>query len=369
MLRIQGGWTILSYISFLLGLTVIADFKYHVCDFLVCFFIIYSIFSYFLFGDYPVEVFIASIRDQIFPISFYFFARSKHMRNCDLLQKAIIPLMVAYFVGFVLFFTAPGWYIDYRLGGDYNRTVNGFYEVTRLSSFWTSSYFVGFSALFVIIYVINRRFIDNYVVKNYKTILVISFLTLFFTQQRISIGFVGLYLIILSLTLIFKGRLKPITFIKYFLSACLLIGIIAILVTFYTDKYYVDYIVGRVTGSEDGMIEDRVNLFEKYISSISFWGDGMGKYSHNALLYDLPSITDCEYIRTPNEIGIFGMILFLLIALLSFLRLIKKRKILCFESFCLAFFLLAMIGATPLEVSQQQPFMLWYCIGKIQNYG
>ena len=369
MLGISGVWTIISYLSFLFALTIVTDLEYSICDLLVCFFIIYSLSTYFLFGDYPIEIFIASIRDQIFPISFYFFARSKHMQDCQIMHNAIIPLVISFIIGFFLFFLSPSWYIDYRLNGDYNRSIGNYYNLTRMSSFWSSSYFVGYSALFVIIYIISNTLFYNEKIRYYGIILLISFLALLFAQQRISIGFLGLFLIIACVYSLKNRIISPKLFFIYLFAIILLIMIVVILITTYMDEEYVTFVIERSTESEDGMIEDRINLFEEYISSISFLGDGFGKYSHNAMLYDMPCISDCEYIRTPNEIGIFGMGLFLFIALSSFSLLTNRNRLLCFESFCLAFYLLAMIGATPLEVSQQQPFLLWYCIGKAQNYG
>ena len=367
MLRISGGWTIISYLSFLLALTALRNVKFQLCDFLVFFFIGYSLLTYPLFGDYPSEMFVASIRDQIFPISFYFFARNNKTRNSDILQNAIYPLMVAYVIGFFLFLTSPGWYIDYKLQGDYNRTVSNYFNVTRMSSFWSSSYFVGYSAAFVIIYIINKWFFNKQKIKFFGIILFISFLSLFFAQQRISMGFVGMYLVFIMFLAIKRGRISMGTFLVFVFSALAVVGLIAIVVTKYMDKDYAVYILERFTDTEDGIVEDRVNLFTKYVESISFFGEGFGKYSHNALFHDLPCISDCEYIRTPNEIGIFGMVFFLLIVISSLVNGYKRGRKYSFESFLVLFYLLAMVGATPLEVSQQQPFMLWYCLGKLQN--
>ena len=368
MLRIQGGWTILCYLSFLFALTSFRGIKFQACDGLVLFFIAYCIITYPLFGDYPADIYIASIRDQLFPMSFYFFARSKKTKDIDLFQKAITPFMAVYIIGFFLFFTSPGWYIDYRMGDrGYTNSVNSFFNLTRMSSFWSSSYCVGYSALFVVVYIINKSLFDNEKIKHFGLYLTIAFLSLFFAQQRISLGFAMLYLLLVVYISVKRGKIAPGKVILYTLASAAIIGVIAIIVTKYMDKYYLDYILQRFTSNDDGLVEDRVNLFKDYIPTISLLGDGFGKYSHNAMFHDLPSITDCEYIRTPNEIGLFGMGVFILIVVSSLIVNYKKGRKYSFESLIVLFFLIAMVGATPLEVSQQQPFVLWYCLGKMQN--
>ena len=368
MIRVPGGWTIISYLSFLFVLTAFWNIKYKFCDVLVLFFIGYSLLTYPLFGDYPSDIYIATIRDQIFPISFYFFARNNKTKNVDIFEKAIYPLMFAFLLGFLLFFTSPGWYIEYRLDGEYNQSVRNYFNLTRMSSFWSSSYCVGYSSLFVIMYTINRSVFDNQKIKFFGIILGISFMALFFAQQRISMGFVALYLFVISLVLLKKGKISTKKFVIYLVGVLMLISFIAFMVLNYMDKDYVDYILERFTENDDGIIEDRVNMFTDYVETITFFGEGLGKYGHNALLFhDMPCISDCEYIRTPNEIGIFGMSIFIMLVLSSLIYNYSKGRKYSFESFCVVFYLLAMVGATPLEVSQHQPFILWYCLGKMQN--
>ena len=367
MLRIPGGWTILSYLTFLVGLTALRGIKYQFCDVLVLFFIFYCLISYALFGDYPVDMYIASIRDQIFPMSFYFFARNYKTKDSDILQKAILPFMVAYILGFLLFFTSPGWYIDYRLQGEYDQSVKNYFNLTRMSSFWSSSYCVGYSALFIIIYTINKYFFNREKIKYFGIILTISFLALFFAQQRISLGYVLLYLFLIVCISLKRGRISPKKIIVFTLATTFVVGALTVVVTKYMDKDYADYILERFTDNDEGIVEDRVNMFSDYVPTITVFGEGFGKYSHNALFHDMECISDCEYIRTPNEIGIFGMSILLLIFLSSFVTNYNQGRKFSFESLVALFYLFAMVGATPLEVSQHQPFMLWFCLGKMQN--
>ena len=132
------------------------------------------------------------------------------------------------------------------------------------------------------------------------------------------------------------------------------------------DVEYLNYLYYRSVDMEDNLVDERVGMFSEYINGISFWGSGLGKYSHNALIFDMPSIADCEYIRLLNELGLFGAFLFFGIIVSSYVRLFKNKKLYSYEMVCISFFLAAMIGATPLESVSQQPFLLWYCVGRSQ---
>lgn len=368
MLRVQGGWTAFCYFTFLLTLTLLRDIKYQTCDILVLFFIGYSLITYPLFGDYPAGMYTATIRDQIFPISLYFVARSQKTKNIDILQTAIYPFMAAYIIGIFLFVTSPGWYIDYRMGDrGYTNDITRYFNLTRMSSFWSSSYCVGYSSLFIIIYIFDKYFFNKQKIKYFGIVLIISFLSLFFAQQRISIGFAAFYFLIIAFVSVKSGKIAPRKFFSFALVATVFVGILAIVTTKYLDKYYFDFVLERFTNNNNGIVEDRVNMFKDYVSSITLFGSGLGRYSHNAEFHNLDYISDCEYIRTPNEIGIFGMSIFVFIVLISFISNYNRGRKFSFESLIVLFFLLAMVGATPLEVSQQQPFVLWYCLGKMQN--
>lgn len=366
MLGVSGGMTITYWLSVIFAVTVIFSIKYNGIDLLVSFFLVYSISTYFLFGDYPVDIFVRTVRDQITPMAFYFFARSKKTKDCCFLENMIVPMTIVYIIGFYLFFSPPSWYLDYKLNGIYDRTDNNFFGVTRMSAFWPASYFVGYSSLFVIMWVVTNK-LRGKEIRYYKLILFISFLSLFFAQQRASLLFLFLFFIVVLLKYIRRGKIKINQLIKYGFILFAIILVIFFIVSKYMEKEYVDYLLNRSVNHEGNIVDERIDLFSKHIKTISFWGAGLGRFSHNAIEYGYDCISDCEYIRTPNELGIFGTCIFLSIAGLSIFKAsARNRSILSFEVMCVLFYLLAMIGATPLEGPGQQPYMMWYCLGKMQ---
>lgn len=361
------GFTSAIYLLFvLIGISVFFDRKTKVLDSIVLFFILYSLSSYFFNGDYPFKLYIESIRDQIAPIFFYFIARSNSFRNCQMLKKMIYPLGFAYVAGLYFYFFQPSWYMAFKLDNKDMVSVLSYYEIMRLSSFWWHSYFVGYSSLFVIIYILNQRFYNGVVRKYYNPILIVAFLAIIFAQQRVSIAFLLLYLVGLYVILVKKKIISFTKSVPYLVLFSIIFFSLGIYLFNSLDQDLVNYIVQRSIEKEDNLIEERTQMFDSYINTISFWGSGLGKYSHNALKYDMDSITDCEYIRLPNELGIFGMSTFFIIIIVSYISLFKRKNFYCFEMLIISFVLVAMIGATPLEVTAQQPYLLWYCIGRTQ---
>ena len=134
----------------------------------------------------------------------------------------------------------------------------------------------------------------------------------------------------------------------------------------YADTDLIDYVLSRSVQSDENIMNQRVQMFGDFWN-VSFCGEGLGKYGHAALIYNKPSITDCEYIRLMAELGIMGCVILFIIYLKSILRAFVHRKTLFFEFCIISFFLASMIGATPLENQSMQPFLFWFCMGRINS--
>ena len=196
----------------------------------------------------------------------------------------------------------------------------------------------------------------------YILYLFIALATLFFAQQRVSIAFFLCFLIFITFFIKTKNK-KRIIYLWGIIFVFILIAVFYLIN--YADESYIEYILNRSIDSEDNLIESRFGMFSSFWD-ISLFGDGLGRYGHAVLLYNMKSITDCEYIRLMAELGIIGCLIFFIIYLKS-IFIAFRYKILMFEFLILLFNLAAMIGATPLENLSMQPFLLWYCIGRINS--
>lgn len=338
----------------------------HKVDILVIVFILYQLASY-LFSNYRLEVYYYGIKAQVMPIVFYFIGRNRLFRDNKFYEKMKNPMMFAFIVGLILYFWAPDWYISRRtqdlLGSD---SSTAYYEATRLSSFWPWSYAMGYGALYFIIY-FSKTLFDNVAtsffsrLKNYSCIL-IAILVLFFAQQRVSIAFFLVYLIIVSI----YGNTNKKTLVKLWIIIGFICMVLVVWILRYADADFVEYVLTRSIESDENIVSKRFELFENLFNT-SLFGEGLGKYGHAALRYNEPSITDCEYIRFITELGYVGCFIFCYIYIKSLFRAFSYRKSLMFEFCILSFYLAAMIGATPFENYSMQPFLCWFCLGRIQS--
>lgn len=316
------------------------------------------------FSDYPVYLWYLGIKGQIVPMLFFFLGSGALFVDNRMMEKMRGPIMFAMVVGLLLYFFPPGWYLAKRtaeLSADAaEMTV---YECTRLSSFWPWSYAMGYGSLFFLMYYARDFFKDRMRLADVACFTV-AFAVLFFAQQRVSIAFMPIYLGILVVWGRFrhKGRLLWIL-----LTTVVFSGGIYLWMINYADSGFVDYVLKRSVDSDDNMVSERFKMFAHAFNP-SWFGEGFGKYGHAAyFVYDMKTICDCEYMRLVNELGFIGTSLFALVYMRAVMTAFKYIKYYMFEFAILLFFLLAMIGATPLENGPMQPFLLWYCMGRVYN--
>lgn len=335
--------------------------NWNIIDTFFIIYIIYQLCSY-MFSSYRLSLYYYGIKNQIMPMAFYFIGRNILVSDNRFLERMKWPMMFAFVVGLILYFWSPDWYLARKismLGSEASKTR--FFEVTRLSSFWPWSYAMGYGSLYFILY-FTKDILKDKTNKVMFTCLSVAMLTMFFAQQRVSIAFFILYLFFITIYgSISKNQVIVLWTFVGFTVLALIIWIFE-----YADARFLDYVLNRSIYSKGNIIEERFSLFSSFWK-LSIFGEGLGKYGHAALMYKEPSIPDCEYIRLMAELGIVGYLLFFLIYASLLLRAFFLRKFLLFEYCILLFFLAAMIGATPLENVAMQPFLLWYCLGKINT--
>ena len=357
---------IYSYIIVLLLLSTIVTLKskpikLNAMDGWILVFILYQLISY-LFSNYPFSLFYYGIKAQIVPIAFYFIGRNRLFSDNKFLVRMKWSMMFAFICGLILYFWSPGWYIARKtIDLTASSSTNAFYEVTRLSSFWPWSYAMGYGSLYFIMYFAKDALFKKGNLQIYCC-LITSLLVLFFAQQRVSIAFFIVFMVIIS----FWSNVDKKRILKVWLLICLFGIILFLWITNHADTDFIDYILNRSLNSDENIISQRFELFSSFWN-VSILGEGLGKYGHSALIYNMPSITDCEYIRFMAELGIIGCVIFFYICFKTIYKAFCLRKYCIFELCIILFFLVAMIGATPFENLSMQPFLFWYCLGRIYS--
>lgn len=367
-------------LMFIVELFVIAVFIYnfkgiHISkeDILLLLFLVY-VLSTFLFSSYPLAVFVYNIRAVLIPVLGYFIAKTRNSLKNELYKGEYIPIYVSVIVGLALFILNPPFYWDFKCRTSSYADLDNlgectdYFELTRFSSFWAHSYCIStlslFLSLLMLTQMIKRKTISFANIVGFFLLLFV----LLIAQQRVHIAFYFLSLFICSVYTFFKERESLGSIGKllglYLLSLFLIFALVYVVL----GQEFIDYVFDRTFGykGDDGIVSDRFATFSEFVSEISLFGSGFGKFSHGALyVASMPAITDCDYLKLPCEIGIFGTIVFLVIIGKGLLYGFCNFNELKYESLILLFYPIAMVGASPFASQYYLPVMFWYCLGSV----
>lgn len=362
---IKDFYFVLVVALWLLGFDSMTKIRWNKIDWAVAASMFFSIFSYF-FSDYRIELFYLGIKNQLSVMFLYFIARTGKFRGDDFIENIKWPMLFVIVCGIILYFFPPGWYTSFRYKtlGDYSNNPLAFYEATRMSSFFGHPYFLGYGSCIMIIYIIKKLLIDKCTSLWYYVAFFLTIFTLFFSQMRVAMAYSLLFMVLSSLYVVFIDRRNS-RFFKTILYVVPISILIFVLVINNVDKEFLDYITSRTTDKDDNLIEERINIFASFFKYISVFGSGLGRFGHSALEFNQKSIADAEYLRVLCELGYVGLCLLLYPIIYSVILGIKNLRITFFETFVVVFFLFVMIGAAPLEMTQQHNFLLWFCVGHI----
>lgn len=358
-------YTTFWFIASLISLFTIRTFRFCFVDVLFLVYITHCLLT-FVWGDVPLKIFYyGGIKSQVFPASFYLLGRSPMFKDCDLMDRAKWPLVFAFVSGLYFHFYMPAWYMNFKMSSLEDVVSNSVSDWTRLGGFWAWSYFLGYISLFYLMYEIKLRVIDGVYRKWFWPTTFSSLLVLFFAQQRVSIAY---FIIFILLLYIVTTKSLPRLIIK---MALLSFGVLIVLFVVYkiTEIYlgdeFLTYFLNRSVDNDSNLVLDRISMFEKFVNTITFFGQGIGMYSHFAIAIGKEGISDCDYLRIPNEIGLVGAFYLLIIILAVLIMGAKRIKRNFYETNVVSFLLAAMIGAAPLEAFSLHPYMYWFCMGRI----
>lgn len=359
-------WFTLMVFSVLLTLpTYLKRINWSGLDALVLIFIIYNLFSG-IFSNYPGILYYYGIKTQVVSILFYFIGRSKYFNNQSFLDKARPIFLLIFISSLLLYFFPPSFYTEYKTANlSSDTSVKIFYEATRMSGFWPAPYFLGVTSIISVIYICNKIFMEQEFSKRNWIFLSLAVICLFFSQMRVAIAYSILFLVSLTIITVIY-RLKTRKILMFFLLFILiLIFTIYYIVIHYMPQEFVQYVIDRSVEQDNGLIKERILLFEDFFKYISFIGYGLGRFGHMALEFNLQSITDCDYLRVLCELGYLGLFILLIILCTALFKgFINLRRCFC-DFFIIGYFLASMIGAAPLLSINQHSFLLWFCIGHI----
>lgn len=347
------------------GLFSLKQLRLQSVDFLVLAYIGYMLISY--LWSTNTYLFYLGMKEELMPIFFYFMARDMKFTDGKFIKNMWWPMLFAFACGIYLWWRPPGWYLDFRINRDLTwLSDERIFEATRFSSFWTWSYFVGYSSLILLMYFIHRFVFYGEKVKCFWIGIAITIIAMLLAQQRSSIAFFALYMTALMGYGVIKNKVSGRTMFLIVLSA-VFIALLFIYIVYLIGPEYVEFVLSRFNTSDSTLVADRFNMFSDLLMFFTFEGGGMGTFGHSALSFDLPGSPDNDYIRIILAYGFPGSTLLALILLCSIKNGLKNIYENFFYLSCVGFMIIAATGAAVTEKYTLQSFVWWYAIGMIQT--
>lgn len=341
---------------------------YNSLDLLVLAFVIY-IFLNTIAIDYPnhLEFLIFAFFFQFCPLLCYFIARTNDLELETIFKKMMVPITIIMVLGLYFHLAQPEWYSAAKWAVLYDRygaymTEDQIQEHMRLTSIFNSSYYVAYATFFYsayLLYALTFKELNKGTKFLYMSLLLLSVVVLLFANHRSTIlGFLITYLYCFL-----KGKNKVMR--SYMIFGALLIAAITVVIIFSSEEY-LHYITMRFEGvtTEEGF-EGRFEHTRGEQDILSVFGGGYGRYSIRAREYGGWSLIDSQYQNVLGELGIVGLIFFILILFVASYKGVHYNKRLRLELCVFLFFVPAFLGASALTIDSEYSFIFWYVLGKI----
>lgn len=313
-------------------------------------------------------------RQQLFVTIFFFVGRHPKISKRQIFQNGITPFLIVCCLGLILYIMSPSWYMNYKLQiwqSEAGISEDRILEMTRLSAFWQYPYWVSYGCAIMYSYMMTNCFMQGFMKKRDAVVLMYIAFIAILTQQRAPLIIIALLTIIFILVGIFKkrkyGRLSLRTSIMYFiiLGICMFALFLSIVDSEMLARLLEKF---EVLGNASAFLDNRADIFSDFRSKeITFFGDGIGRYSHAAYNLGKPAITDQQYLKILYETGICGCIGYGVIIGTVMLTGLRHFQSHIFELSIILFYLLAMTGANCLAIFDQHSAIFWLCCGFICN--
>lgn len=328
-------------------------------------YIFFSLLIYAIYGR-PVEIFLHGLYGYVFPVAFFFLAVSSNDEEIQsFYHKTFMALMFTYIVGLYLYIVNPGWYYDWRasqlsvLLGDQN-AENYIIYYKNLSSFFSHSYFVGFTAIWALSYVCNKIFTMPKISYGYFSALAIIILVELLAQQRAStvicVGIVVYYTV-----KEFQVRRFRITYLFIILIAALSYFVIRHIdeLQIILERYMTILDLSVLSDGRDEQWKLVYKNFNNYL-----FGEGFNFAGHKARDYGFNSIADGEFFKDFYEFGILGFSILYIFFAATMMKAYKYRNLYMIELPVVVGFIALKYGANPFGMNNIIP-LYWFSAGVV----
>ncbi len=328
-------------------------------DYIFLLFILVLVISS-LINNYNDHLFNVGLH-EISYMSFFYLARSKTLNGNRIIKQGIPVYIIVCIIGLYLFIAMPSWYMDYKMKEWFLRwDKDRILEMMRLSAFWQYPYWISYGGAIIYTFLLYHSYLNKRMERIMIVLLAFIFLTLLLAQQRTPIYWV------LFISIAYGVVKKKISIILGIFLFTIIIFASNIVSSDFVDKF-----INKIEDASNvsTFIQKRQDIFSSfYKKEISVFGDGIGRYSHDAyILFRQDAITDHNYMKILYENGIFGCLGFSFFIIYSIIKGIKNLKNSIFELCIVFYYIVGMLGANCISNGQQHAAIFWFCCGSLTN--
>lgn len=302
-------------------------------------------------------------------MGFYVFGKFTVIDKNLFWKKLKVPIITAAIFGFIFYFFPPGFYVSMKsttLNDPSN--LDAYYEIFRLSSFWSHAYTLAYALTIFLIYYFDYVMQKGWTLKN-VSLIIFLFTVLVFAQMRVCI-----FSALLSFAFLYFYHTKTNNKTSRKKNYVFLLLIVAISIFIYNyaieklDADQIEYITKHMLGifDDDKNVERTDHVLRNINKTPNLFGYGLGRYSIFARdILNMPSIVDQGYYEILFESGYVGLTLFISLLFFTFVKAVKNISMYRIELCILCFFILNLYGACSISDITTTPMALWLAMGII----
>jgi len=325
--------------------------------------IIFSGINYLLIQDTDSMLYFHGIQFLVLPMALYLTGMiSARNRNDKILKQIILSNVIIIGGGLLLYFLFQDILTSFLYHLGENKFSVEYYKLyPRLISFIGSSTSVG--TISAVSIPLTFMFYDKYKLNFvcFSGLLSLFLLSAFLSMQR-SAWVASVFAIITSYIILYilyrENKIKT--------SIKLLIFVVMVVIIIYVMQLeqgnVMSFALERFYSIFNSNIIDRwtygINIFEKHP-----FGIGIGRASHKAIQFGFMGVADGNYFRILSELGILGMLLFLLLSMESLINSLKYNPYL-FVVICI--YLIQAVASNIIDFAYSGS-IFWFVIGYSNN--
>jgi len=323
---------------------------------------IFSGINYLLIQGIDSKIFFYGIQFLVLPMALYLSGMiSAKRENDSILKKIILSNAIIISGGLILYFLSPGFFINFLhqfAGPNFSLTYYKLYP--RLTSIFANATSAGtVSAVSIpLIFMFYNKYKFNFIY--FLGLLSLFLLGVFLSMQR-SAWVASVFALIISYIIFMLYQEKKIkTNVKLLFFVVIVVIIIFLIplkqgnvMSFALERFYSIFNTDVTNRWRYG-----IRIFEQYP-----FGIGVGRASHTAIQFGFKGVADGNYFRILSELGILGILSFLLLSTESLINSFKYNPYL-FAAICV--YLIQAVASNIIDFAYTGS-IFWFIIGYSNN--